>query len=88
MNGPLTPIEPLFPTGPLSHEIVSCSVLMGGRFSPIEFLFPVEPLSPGILPCYVLMDGPLSLIDFIFLCVDGRSFGTNITFISHWTFAT
>ena len=56
MNGPLAPIEPSFATGRLSHEIVSCSVLMGGRLSPIEFLFPVEPLSPEILACSVLID--------------------------------
>ena len=57
MNCPLAPIESLFPTGPLSHEIVSSSVLMGGRLSPISVLFPVEPLSPEILPCSVLIDG-------------------------------
>jgi hypothetical protein len=34
-NGPLAPIVPLFPTEPLSPEILSCSVLMGGRLSPI-----------------------------------------------------
>jgi hypothetical protein len=31
MNGPLTPIEPLFPVEPLSPEILPCSVLMDGR---------------------------------------------------------
>jgi hypothetical protein len=32
----------------LSHDILSCSVLMDGPLSPIEPLFPVEPLLPEI----------------------------------------
>jgi hypothetical protein len=93
-DGPLASIEPSFPVEPLSPEISPCSVLPKGPLSAIEPLFPAKPLSPEILPCSILMNGPLSPIDHLFpvehfitlICIDGRSNGTNRTFISYSTF--
>ena len=48
MNGASAPIVPLFPTGPLSPEILPCSVLRQGHLAAIEKVFPVETLSPDI----------------------------------------
>ena len=63
MDGLLSEIEPLYPTGPLSPDILPCSVLRNSHCSPIDPLFPVKPLTPDILPCSVLMNGPLSPIE-------------------------
>jgi hypothetical protein len=48
MNGASAPIVPLFPTGPLSPEILPCSVLRQGHLAAIEKVFPVETLSPDM----------------------------------------
>jgi hypothetical protein len=88
-DGPLASIEPLFLVEPLSAEISSCSVLTNGPLSAIEPLFPAKPLSLEILPCSVLspIDHLFPVKHFITLIrIDGRSNGTNRTFISCSTF--
>ena len=75
-------------------KFLRCSVLMDGPLSPIKLLFPVEPLTSEIFPFSLLMNGPLSPIDHLFpvehfitlICIDWRSKGTNITFISYSAF--